>query len=84
MVKIAKTKGQNSQGEKEAILLELLRAAKGEEPKYIVRFIQKNLKIGAAELTMQSALARAFVLTSADGKHLNYKRESPTNFDKLV
>jgi DNA ligase-1 len=38
----------------------LLRKCKPYEAKYIVRFIEKNLKIGAAEKTMQSALAKAF------------------------
>lgn len=40
----------------------MLREAKPIEAKYIVRFIEKNLKIGAAEKTMQAALARAFVI----------------------
>lgn len=52
--------GTGSAIEKERILSNILRQAKPVEAKYIVRFIEKNLKIGAAEKTMQSALARAF------------------------
>ena len=40
-----------------------MQQADSEEVKYIVRIVQKSLKIGASELTMQSALARAAALT---------------------
>jgi DNA ligase-1 len=39
----------------------LLQDGDNEEAKYIVRWLQKNLKTGAAEKTMISALARAVV-----------------------
>jgi len=41
----------------------LLQDGDNEEAKYIVRWLQKNLKTGAAEKTMISALARAVVYT---------------------
>jgi hypothetical protein len=58
---------------------------KGEEMKYIVRWIQKNLKIGAAEASMQSALSKAFFLTPADGSIINYRDKlSPSEFSEKV
>ncbi|CAK92216.1 unnamed protein product (macronuclear) [Paramecium tetraurelia] len=59
---LQKQEGTGSSLEKERILTGLLRMAKPIEAKYIIRFIEKNLKIGAAEKTMQAALARAFQL----------------------
>jgi DNA ligase-1 len=41
----------------------LLQDGDNEEAKYIVRWLQKTLKTGAAEKTMISALARAMVYT---------------------
>jgi DNA ligase 1 len=43
--------------------VKLLQDGDNEEAKYIVRWMQKNLKTGAAEKTMISALARAIVYT---------------------
>lgn len=63
MKKIAVTKGNNSASEKESLLMKLFIDAVGDESTYIVRFIQGNLAIGAAELSMQSALCRAFVIS---------------------
>ena len=40
-----------------------MQQADSEEVKYLVRILQKSLKIGASELTMQSALARSISLT---------------------
>lgn len=59
-MKIANCKGNSADKEKESILIKLLFDSKGEETKYIIRWINKNLKIGVAEATMQSSLARAF------------------------
>jgi DNA ligase-1 len=47
-----KVEGTGSSLEKERILTSILRQAKPLEAKYIVRFLEKNLKIGAAEKTM--------------------------------
>jgi ATP-dependent DNA ligase len=60
--KMPRLKGSNSNNERESLLLKLLFDCTDNEPKYIVRFVQKNLKIGAAEATMQSALVRAFLI----------------------
>lgn len=45
------------------MIVKLLQDGDNEEAKYIVRWLQKNLKTGAAEKTMISALARAVVYT---------------------
>jgi ATP-dependent DNA ligase len=57
-------KGNNSNIEREQAIIKLLQDAKEEEIKYIVRFIQGNLKIGAAEATMQQALVQAFLVNN--------------------
>ena len=44
-------------------MVKLLQDASNEEAKYIVRWLQKNLKTGAAEKTFISALARAISYT---------------------
>jgi DNA ligase-1 len=61
--KIANTHGANSANLKEGELIRLLNNADSDEAKYIIRMAQKALKIGASELTMQSALARAVAMT---------------------
>jgi DNA ligase-1 len=61
--KIATTHGNNSVALKEDELIKLMQQADSEEIKYLVRIVQKSLKIGASELTMISALARAASLT---------------------
>ena len=61
--KIATTHGNNSVALKEDDLIKLMQQADSEEIKYIVRIVQKSLKIGASELTMISALARAASMT---------------------
>jgi len=70
-------KGNNSNGERESLLLKMLFDAKGEEPKYIVRFVQKNLKIGAAEATMQTALVRAFLVSNYSNEETDKPRKRP-------
>ena len=60
--KLAKLRGANSNNDRESTIASMLFDAKEEECKYIVRFIQGNLKIGAAEATMQQALVQAFVV----------------------
>ena len=63
LTKMAKTSGNNSQQEKENIIVKLLLDATNDEAKYIVRWLQKNLKTGAAEKTYISALARSIAYT---------------------
>ena len=43
------------------MFLKLLQDANNDEAKYIVRFLQKTLKTGAAEKTVIVALARSIV-----------------------
>ena len=47
--RIAKTQGKDSNAAKENLFLKLLQDASKDEAKYIVRFLQKTLKTGAAE-----------------------------------
>ena len=44
--------GTGSATEKENIITSLIRKSKPVEAKFIIRFLEKNLKIGAAEKTM--------------------------------
>ena len=44
-------------------MVKLLQDGSNDEAKYIVRWLQKNLKTGAAEKTVISALARAIAYT---------------------
>lgn len=55
--------GNNSVVERENTIVKLLQDASNDEAKYIVRWLQKNLKTGAAEKTIISALARAIAYT---------------------
>ena len=59
--RIAKMTGEGSTQAKESIMTKLLQDGTNDECKYIVRFLQKTLKTGAAYATVISALARAFV-----------------------
>lgn len=61
--KIAKTSGDKSALAKENIIVKLIQDSSNDEAKYIVRFLQKTLKTGAAEKTVITALARAFAYT---------------------
>ncbi len=61
--KVAEAHGSNSQAEKLNLLTKLLFDAEKDEGKYIVRWMEGNLKVGAAEHTVVSSLARAVCLT---------------------
>lgn len=63
--RIASCKGNSADQERESLLMKLLFDAKPEETKYLIRWINKNLKIGVAEATMQASLARAFCSLNA-------------------
>ena len=85
--KISNIKGQNSAGEKESLIMKLLFDSKGEEGKYIIRWIQKNLKIGAAEASMQSALVRCFIIknnVNEKDQKANCSLSSISDIDKKV
>ena len=60
--------------EKESIIYKLLLEATNEEAKFIVRWLEKNLKTGAAEKTFISALARAVAYTPPGKSNVNYKK----------
>jgi len=66
--KIAEAHGSNSQNEKLNILSKILFDAEKDEGKYIVRWIEGNLKVGAAEQTIIAALARAVCMTPFNHK----------------
>lgn len=72
--KIARTSGNSSQTEKENTIVKLLHDASNEESKYIVRWLEKNLKTGAAEKTFISALARAIAYSPPNKKTTNAKK----------
>jgi DNA ligase-1 len=72
---IESTKGMNSAQEKESQLLNILFDATQEEAKYIVRWIQRHFQIGAATLTMQAALVRAFVIAHYTDEKNNGKTD---------
>ncbi len=52
LVRISRSKGNRSNTEKEGMIQKLLFDSGAAENKYIVRFIDKNLKIGCAEKSM--------------------------------
>ena len=56
--------------------MKLLQDSSNDEAKYIVRFLQKTLKTGAAEKTVIVALARAIAYTPPNKpKILNQKKK---------
>jgi DNA ligase-1 len=57
-IELASIKGKSSQAEKEKVLVKLMFAANKEELKFIVRSLQKSLKIGASFKTIISSIAR--------------------------
>eukprot|EP00916_Digyalum_oweni_P012203 GHVL01020199.1.p1 GENE.GHVL01020199.1~~GHVL01020199.1.p1 ORF type:complete len:535 (-),score=88.32 GHVL01020199.1:65-1669(-) len=63
MCLIAKSEGKDSQSKKRDRIKALLTAAQGTEAKFIVRFLQKKLRIGVSDASVLTALACAFVLT---------------------
>lgn len=83
--KIAKTSGDKSAMAKENIIVKLIQDSSNDEAKYIVRFLQKTLKTGAAEKTVITALARAVAYTPPNKPGvLNQKKTlGEENFFKL-
>jgi DNA ligase 1 len=68
LVKIANSKGNGSQENKQRIVERLVQDARGaEESRYIVRTLVQHLRIGAVKTTMLIALARAFLLSKPSG-----------------
>jgi len=75
---IAMRSGGDSVTDKTNSIQKLMMDSKPLEVKYIIRWLEGNLSIGAAEKTIVSALARAFTYTPGDLKNfppsiLNYK-----------
>ncbi|EGR33971.1 hypothetical protein IMG5_028790 [Ichthyophthirius multifiliis] len=57
---IQQTKGESSSSKKEKIIVKFMQDAKPVEVCFFIRFLEKNLKIGAAEKTFQAGLSKAF------------------------
>lgn len=79
-MKIAKRSGNASVADKTNSMKKLFLDCQPNEVKFIIRWLEGNLKIGAAEKTVVSALARAFTYTPGDLKNypptiLNYKKK---------
>ena len=87
--KIARTSGSSSVAEKEAAIVKLLQDATSDEGKFIVRWLEKNLRTGVAEKTVLSSLARAICYTpphliNTDKQVLNNKTKLGNNrFNEL-
>ena len=77
LVKIANSKGNGSQENKQRIVERLVQDARGaEESRYIVRTLVQHLRIGAVKTTMLIALARAFLLSKPSGAELDIRQIS--------
>ena len=61
--RIATLSGQSSAAAKEAVVVKLLQAGTNDEAKFVVRFLLKTMKTGAAEKTVLMALSRAITYT---------------------
>ena len=59
---MAKTHGTKSNTIKEAYINEILFDASPIECRYVIRFLQKNFKMGAAESSFQQSLARVYFM----------------------
>jgi len=83
LVKIATSKGQGSQENKQRIVERLILDSRGaEESRYIVRTLVQHLRIGAVKTTMLIALSRAFLMSKAPGH--TYDIESPSNIAAMT
>lgn len=63
LLKIAHSKGQGANKQKQSIVEKLLVAAKGEEARFLARTLTMNLRVGISRTSILTALARAMVLT---------------------
>lgn len=78
-IELANLKGKSSMEVKEKLLLKLLFSASKEEIKYIIRSLQKGLKIGASFKTIIAALARAVCSIYNGGKVEKEEKKSNKN-----
>lgn len=75
LVKIANSKGNGSQENKQRIVERLVQDARGaEESRYIVRTLGQHLRIGAVKTTMLIALARAFIVARPHGAEFEVRQ----------
>lgn len=82
MVELANIKGKSSQAEKEKLLVKLLFNANKEEVKYIIRSLQKGLKIGASLKTIVAALARTISRMYSSSNSKNKMKDGTTNIEE--
>lgn len=84
--KISQISGGESVKQKTGLMIKLIQGSTPVETKYIVRWLQKNLKIGAAESTVVSALARAFANTPGEDNYppevISYRKKLGTRFEE--
>ena len=64
-------------------MMKLILDSEGEECKYIVRWMQLNLKIGMAEGSILLCLARAFFLTTADASIIDCLAENIYSLEEI-
>ena len=77
LVKIANSKGNGSQENKQRIVERLVQDARGaEQSRYIVRTLVRHLRIGAVKTTMLIALARAFLIAKPAGAEYEIRQTS--------
>eukprot|EP01054_Gregarina_sp_Poly1_P001312 Gregarina_sp_Poly_1__1311@NODE_1322_length_4393_cov_114_695562_g891_i0_p1_GENE_NODE_1322_length_4393_cov_114_695562_g891_i0NODE_1322_length_4393_cov_114_695562_g891_i0_p1_ORF_typecomplete_len644_score99_68DNA_ligase_A_M/PF01068_21/6_6e56DNA_ligase_A_N/PF04675_14/1_4e30DNA_ligase_A_N/PF04675_14/2_2e03RNA_ligase/PF09414_10/7_2e05mRNA_cap_enzyme/PF01331_19/0_00064_NODE_1322_length_4393_cov_114_695562_g891_i02272158 len=67
---VAETKGANAQLRKRDRIKKLLISAVKNEPKFIIRFLEKNLRTGVKSAIVLSSLAFAFVLSPPEKSEL--------------
>ena len=69
--------------QKESLIVKLIQECSEEEVKYLIRWLEGNLRTGVAELTVIAALARAICYTppqliNTDMQVLNRRKEMRT------
>ena len=79
MLKLSNWSGSNSVNIKQNMIVKIIQEWPPKEAKVVVRFLEKSLKIGAAEKTMIASLARAFAYTPWDKNNyppeiINYRK----------
>lgn len=81
---LANIKGKSSMAEKEKLIIKLLFSANKDEIKYIVRSLQKGLKIGANFKTINAALARAIckIYNETSSSKASPKKSAKKQFDE--
>jgi DNA ligase-1 len=78
LLAMAKESGNQSMKKKSGMIQQLIVGGRDQEAVYLVRSVQGKLRIGLAEKTVLSALARALVLTPPGGTELNARTSMTT------